>query len=509
MNNKKTFTFKSTFSDRERASIWQRLTPILIIVIILFYGGTPSLQAMEKQEEWTNYSSFFHNSCHPGASNPSSQVKLETSREDQLPAVFQGKAQAATAQIQTIWLQKVHQVASFEEFMVLKKHCLNMLARSNQPLKIEKRWHTRLRQLEEFAQNPPNFETIEAEQRNKKSLCLPNEEDYTLLSQTSPSLTAKTLLGKPNSPKSKGRKKLNSPDKSKLNSKNKNIGREEWPENFEDFSFPELELFKVRCMNMLDYEDLFLTTRIWKERLQEIEMLLDGRESRLNFPRILKLTSARPCSHDGYIVRRIYINTKNPHLLDLHGVASAQLAQIKVTQFINAAKSKCKSHVHIITGKGNHKNHRKRQGVLFKAFPGWIKSNKSVTGYTVGKGGGSYSVTLSPSTKLQKVIPYKNFNQLRHLELQIAWQMKHGKSSLPYKQMYKELIHMRYKTQLLEQSQAVYDELNSFVFLPESAGEVSKEGIVEFEETESNSSSLHKARLENFLTDKQKIKLGL
>jgi len=89
MDNKKTFTFKSAFSDRERASIWQRLTSILILVNILFYGGTPSLQAMEKQEEGTTYSSFIHNSCHPDSSTSSSQIKLETSREDQLPTVFQ------------------------------------------------------------------------------------------------------------------------------------------------------------------------------------------------------------------------------------------------------------------------------------------------------------------------------------------------------------------------------------------------------------------------------------
>jgi hypothetical protein len=509
MNNKKTFTFKSAFSDRERASIGQRLTPILILVNILFYGGTPSLQAMEKQEERTTYSSFIHNSCHPDSSTSSSQIKLAASREDQLPALSQGKAQAATAQIQTVWLQKLQRVTSFEEFRVLRKHCLNMLARSNQTPKRGRRWNSRLRQLEGFFQDIYNIETIEAERINSNSLCQPGEEDDTLLSPTSPSHTAETLLTKPNRQKSKGRKKLNSLDTPKLTPKNKNTGLEEWPENFKDFSLRELKLFKARCMNMLDCEDLLLTPEIWTERLHMIERLLAEKEATLHFSRISKPSSARSCSHEEYKVRHIYINTKNPRLLDLHGVASAQLAQLKVTQFINAAKSKGKSHVHIITGKGNHRNHRKRRGVLFKAFPGWVKSNQSVTGYTVGKGGGSYSVTLTPSTKFQKVIHDKDFNQLRHLELEIAWQMKHGKSNLPYQQMRKELIHMRYKTQLLERNQIVYDELNGFVFLPVTSVEGSKEGIIELEETESNSSSLPKPRLEDFLSDKQKIMLGL
>jgi DNA-nicking Smr family endonuclease len=108
-----------------------------------------------------------------------------------------------------------------------------------------------------------------------------------------------------------------------------------------------------------------------------------------------------------YKIRSVKIDNRNPKVLDLHGVATAALAEKKVTEFINAAKSCRKKKITVITGKGNHLNYRGQRGTLFKAFPTWLADNPLIKGYTVAVNGGSYIVPLKHSLKLVKKEKYQ------------------------------------------------------------------------------------------------------
>ena len=237
--------------------------------------------------------------------------------------------------------------------------------------------------------------------------------------------------------------------------------KEIWPKSFAGFTFNDLKPIEARCLRMLGYQEVLLTEGIWVERLREIKSLLKEtkpRKFKRHKKQLEKLDNCPP-----YQIRYICINTHNPSTLDLHGVASAQIAQRKVIEFINAAKFKQKKRVLIITGRGNHSSYKNRQGVLFKAFPTWIKGNQNVSGYKVGKGNGCYIVTLASSVSctpanLQILFQYeqRKLAHVKPLEQQIAWEKEQGESDLSYNQMYRELIHILHDARRLQELEIAY-----------------------------------------------------
>lgn len=183
----------------------------------------------------------------------------------------------------------------------------------------------------------------------------------------------------------------------------------EWPKSLADFSLEELNHLHGHCLRMLEYEDLMLGNNTWTRRLEHIEFLQkiskspEPDPSREKIQKLIPLSESPGASDDyvPYKIRRIYLNTKNPFFLDLHGIASAKAAENKVLQFIRIAKSKKKKQVTVITGKGNHVNEKGNRGVLFKALPKWIDRNKNIKDFNVREDGGSYMIYLTPPSRIR------------------------------------------------------------------------------------------------------------
>ncbi|MBL0941268.1 MAG: SEL1-like repeat protein [Alphaproteobacteria bacterium] len=90
-------------------------------------------------------------------------------------------------------------------------------------------------------------------------------------------------------------------------------------------------------------------------------------------------------------------NAFNPNesfRIDLHG-NSLETAKERVINFIKQAQELGLSHIHFICGRGKHKNSQGKRGVIFKAFPEWLKNQEitnSIDSYR--KGIGTYEVFL-------------------------------------------------------------------------------------------------------------------
>lgn len=407
--------------------------------------------------------------------------EIET-QEENLPQDEEKSALSSSALIlksppqgQSVWLKKLNQGKSIEELITLHKHCLVMVAREQQRLKGKNKWCNRLKQLEAFAQDKGYLETLKVK-----------EIEYQFLTQPDGRNILHYIFGVQASLQV----------------------QDFWLNNLKKVKSVESFLaLKGQCLDHLTKENKKLKfKRRWLPRLEQLEKLAANKNNlRLLIERNISSKSNNP---NPYKVRHIYINTKNPLHLDLHGIASAQLAQQRVIEFINAAKSKKRRRILIITGKGNHSTPKKQRGVLFNAFPKWVENNKHVESYEVGKGSGSYIVTLSPSAKLLRVGQSSRENQIKYLEQQIAFSKKHHKSNLPYMQMHKELIRLTHKVNELEKKQTMHE--NFYFLLSEvNAHSSLKEDITNSIETEDQYTPLKKARLENFLTPLQKVMLGL
>jgi DNA-nicking Smr family endonuclease len=347
------------------------------------------------------------------------------------------------------WQKKVESIDSFMELGRLKRQCFNRVTNGNFTwVKKKERWQNRLIKLEELARDTKRF------------------TDAPLIREES---------------------------------------KEVWPKSLIHFTFNDLKVFEARCLRMIGCQDLLLTKGIWVDRLQELKPLLKKakpRKNKLHKKQLEKLDNCAP-----YKIRRIYINTRNPQLLDLHGVASAQIARRKVIEFINAAKSKRKTQVLIITGKGNHSSYKNRQGVLFKTFPSWIKDNKNVSNYKIGKGNGRYVVSLSRSfpktlgafeTPPQYV--QRKLKHVRPLAQQVAWEKKYGKSDIAYQQMSRELIRILDDARRLQEIETAYSRDEYLTTVTRISCKENQRDTIEFEEEEIISSGLKKPCLEDFLS---------
>lgn len=226
-----------------------------------------------------------------------------------------------------------------------------------------------------------------------------------------------------------------------------------WPKNLKSIRTEELHGLQRYCSKMVEYEDLIVEmsmpaekvksyvfqpidekilisiSNVWEERLKKIKILLNNKtikrkeneefsdyESDYELYSDSEIDDPYRLADKSYKFRRIYINNKNPILLDLHGVSSAREAEDKVLQFIKAAKSNRKKYVIVITGKGNHVNHRGSKGVLLKSFPRWVENNENIIDFKLRKNGGSYIIFLTPPTRELTSIDFDSLCYLHRIK---------------------------------------------------------------------------------------------
>ena len=410
----------------------------------------------------------------------------------------------STYSVQAGWVKKIKE-ANSTELEHLKSHCLSMLNRKDNSIETNKRWNNRLKRIKKCEQSLKGKEIM--------------NENEIILSPSIDQTKNQNLVGK------KSLKEVTSLD--------------EWPETLEFLSSQKVSRLQTDCSKMVEYEDLLVERKFWSNRLHQLDTFqekLKKRKSELNQKK--NLESQKKLNEDPtYKTRFIYVDNKNPKLIDLHGVASAQVAQKRVSEFIRAAKSKRKEYVKVITGKGNHINHRGQQGVLFKFLPDWIVHNASVKGYKVSKEGGGYVIYLHPSLKVRCDAP------ILSEYLTIYKEMKNRGPNLCRKHIYQKSIRLRHKEKLIKRDKLIgfYDYASQFASFfynekPSTDREyLDKEALVSsfapdekflrnFELSAnrdptisrdalvySTRSSLttKKLQLEDFLTDLQKKKLGL
>jgi hypothetical protein len=311
------------------------------------------------------------------------------------------------------WIQKMNE-ANPEELKSLKEQCSIMLARKDNSVKTQRRWANRLKLVEQREGGLKN--------EGKK--------------------ISNTHLTRQNRGKKQGKEA---------------IPIEEWPKNLELLSSNHLTILQAHCLKMCEYEDLLPEGKVWSSRLNQLERLQKkGPEQSNKQPSVQqeKLAEISP-----YTVRFIYVDPKNPRVLDLHGVASASVAQKKVEEFIRAAKSKRKERVKIITGKGNHVGRGGKRGVLFKAFPRWIADDASIKNYKVSKEGGGYVVTLRPSPKVWRDEPTLLEHHTVHKEI------KNKIENLKIGALYHKKPRLRHEAKLARRNKWVgyYDHADQFI----------------------------------------------
>jgi len=247
------------------------------------------------------------------------------------------------------WLKKAKQVESLEEIEQLKKHCHNMLARKNQGPQQKVRWDNRLKQLEKLSLKHNTPTAIEVIKVSKITFCQPDGklnywlakvnqaesfQEFGKLEEFCLKMLVNGVIKENERPKFRKRwfTRLRQLEEFQEIKKLNGYTNKQWLRDINEFSVAELKLCRDQCINMLGYKNFLLTNSVWLRRLREIDNLLN-----------LLSRNKRVLTYPQYKIRTIFINTKNPHILDLHGVASAQIAFKKVMQFINAAKSKQKN----------------------------------------------------------------------------------------------------------------------------------------------------------------------
>lgn len=197
----------------------------------------------------------------------------------------------------------------------------------------------------------------------------------------------------------------------------------DWPTSLTNIDLKGLEKLHAHCLWMVEYEDMVTEhPNIWSKRLLSIESLLQLAQEVAEKKYLKKETdicSPFPSLEEGsfYKIRRIYINTKNPRYLDLHGISSAKEAKNKILNFTRIAKSRKKKQVIVITGKGNHPSKQGDRGVLFKAFPKWARENKNIASFQARENGGSYTLSLTSPSRTRLAF---------ELSQELQWYLKRG-----------------------------------------------------------------------------------
>jgi hypothetical protein len=315
------------------------------------------------------------------------------------------------------WIQKI-QEADLEQLKPLKEQCSNMLSRKDNSVKTQRRWANRLKLVEQHERGL---------KREAKKI-------------------SNTHLTKQNLAKKQ---------------REEAISIEGWPKNLELLSSNHLTFLQAHCLKMTEYEDLLPEGKVWSSRLNQLEMFQKSLQKQ-RIEQSKKMDSElqeKSAEISPYTVHFIYVDPKNPRVLDLHGVASAPVAEKKVDEFIRAAKSKRKESVKVITGKGNHVGRGGKRGVLFKAFPRWMADDASIKNYKVSKEGGGYVITLRPSPKVWRDEPILLEHHTVHKEI------KKKVENLKIGDIYHKKTRLHHEAKLARKNQWVgyYDYTAQFI----------------------------------------------